>query len=235
MKSAVGPVEAAALNNAEWCHVFCGTHGIAGYFDEMAWTSAKRTPPYYPDAVTLARGCSVESLLSRVDGSAGCSIKDSFADLDLSADGFEVLLAAEWLSQDRYRAGGTSKGWSVVVDRSTLERWEAAWGESPITRPFFRSELLGDARVRILVRADGRGLRAGAIANRSRGVIGLTNVFDVERDLESAWSGAANAARAEWGGMPVVGYEAGEALDAAYLAGFERVGSLAVWINRRLF
>jgi hypothetical protein len=65
-------------------------------------------------------------------------------------------------------------------------------------------------------------------------VIGLTNVFDVERDLESAWRGAANAARAEWGGMPVVGYESGEALDAAHLAGFERVGSLAVWINRRL-
>jgi hypothetical protein len=109
MTGAVGPVEAAALNNAEWCHAFCRTHRIDGCFDEMAWTSAERTPPYYPDAVTLARGCSVESLLSRVDRSAGCSIKDSFADLDLSADGFEVLLAAEWLSQDRYRAGGTRK------------------------------------------------------------------------------------------------------------------------------
>jgi hypothetical protein len=86
------------------------------------------------------------------------------------------------------------------MDRSTLARWEAAWGESPIPRPFFRSELLGDAQVRILVCADGRAVRAGAIANRSRGVIGLTNVFDVERDLESAWSGAANAARAQWGG-----------------------------------
>jgi hypothetical protein len=52
-----------------------------------------------------------------------------------------------------------------------LERWEAAWGESPAPRLFFRRELLVDTRVNILARADGRRLRAGAMANRSRSVI----------------------------------------------------------------
>ena len=231
--SVVSVVE-AALNNAEWCDAFCRSHGVVGRFDETAWSSAERTPPYYPDAVTLAPGCSVESLVSRVDASDGCSIKDSFTDLALSAYGFEVLFTAEWLCQDRGRPGDGSTGWSVVVDPADVERWEAAWGEPPIPPPFFRGELLGDAQIRMLVRSDGRRVRAGAMANRSRSVIGLSNVFDVEGDIESAWSGAASAARAEWGGMPVVGYEDGESLAAAHRAGFETIGVLAIWIRPAL-
>jgi len=77
-------VQEAALNNAEWCDAFCRTHGIGGNFDAAAWISAERTPALYPDAVTLASGCAADRLIARVDASPGCSIKDSFADLDLS-------------------------------------------------------------------------------------------------------------------------------------------------------
>lgn len=226
------PVQEAALNNAEWCHAFCRSHGITGRFDAVAWSSAERTPPLYPDAVTLVSGCSPESVVSRVDASPGCSIKDSFADVDLGPSGFEVLFAAEWLRHDQPRGSHLSKGWSAIADADELERWQAAWGESPVEEPFFRRELLGDPRIKILAWADGIGLRAGAIATRSRRVIGLTNVFDLEGDLESAWSDGASAARAVWGWMPVVGYEAGESLDAAHRAGFETIGSLAVWVNQ---
>ena len=220
-------VEEAASSNAEWCDVFCGAHGVVGRFDETAWSSAERTPPLYPDAVTLVPGCSVESLLARVDAGPGCSIKDSFADLELSAHGFEVLLEAEWLRQDRAR--GYAQGWSAIANASELERWEGAWGASPVGGPFFRAQLLGEPGVRILVRSDGQRVLAGAVANRSRGVIGLTNVFDVEGDLEDAWSGAAGAARAIWGALPIVGYDRGRSLDAAHRAGFETIGPLAVW------
>jgi hypothetical protein len=227
-------VAEAALSNAEWCDAFCRAHGVVGCFDEAAWSSAERTPPLYPDAVTLASRCSGESLVSRVDASPGCSIKDSFADLDLSAYGFEVLLAAEWLRQAQARASDPSQGWSAITNRNELRRWETAWGEPPVPRRFFRSELLGDARVRIFARSEGTQLRAGAVANRSRSVIGLTNVFDLEGDLESAWSGAASAAQTVWGRIPVVGYDRGESLDAAHRAGFETIGSLAVWVDASL-
>jgi TfoX/Sxy family transcriptional regulator of competence genes len=46
---------------------------------------------------------------------------------------------------------------------------------------------------------------AGAIANRSTTVIGLSNVFDVAGDLESAWVGAAAIAADLWDEMPTVG------------------------------
>lgn len=225
-------VQEAALNNAEWCDVFCRTHGVAGRFAADAWSSAERTPSFYPDAVTLVTGCSAEGLLSRVDASPGCSIKDSFDDLDLSASGFDVLFTAEWFCQGRARRRRMPKGWSAVVDVEELERWEAAWSESPQQRPLFRRELLADARITILARSDGRRLRAGAIANRSQSVIGLTNVFDIDGDLESAWRDGASAAQTAWGPMPVVSYDASESLDAAHRAGFETIGNLTVWVNR---
>src|SRR5919199_2699420 len=80
-------VRVAARNNAEWCDAFCRTHGIAGRFDDDAWWSAVRTPPFYPDAVTLMPGADAGRILARVDGGPGCSIKDSFSDLDLSGEG----------------------------------------------------------------------------------------------------------------------------------------------------
>jgi hypothetical protein len=171
-------------------------------------------------------------LVSRVDASAGCSIKDSFADLDLSSSGFDVLFTAEWFWRDQARGRNLSKGWSAVAGEEELEKWEAAWGESPEPRPFFRRELLTDTRIKIFARADGASLRAGAIANRSRNVIGLTNVFDLDGDLESTWGDAASAAQAVWGSMPVIGYDEDDSLEAAHRAGFKSIGSLAIWINQ---
>jgi hypothetical protein len=221
----------AARNNAEWCDSFCRTHGISGRFNADVWTSSERTPPLYPDAVTLVEGCSLDPLLARVDRSAGCSIKDSFGVLDLSQEGFEVLFTAEWLWQEPPVRAVAPSGWSAVVDARELAKWEVAWGAAPKAAAFFRDELLADARVSVLARYDGDAIVGGAIANRSRTVIGLSNVFDAEGDTESVWSGAATAARTRFAPIPVVGYETGESLAAARIAGFKPIGDLAVWIK----
>ena len=60
-------------------------------------------------------------------------------------------------------------------------------------------------------------------------MIGLSNVFDVAGDLESAWGSAAAAAAALWGDMSIVSYDLGDSLDAAHSTGFDSVGELAVW------
>src|SRR5688500_10217368 len=87
-------VRAAARSNAEWCHAFARTHGIDGRFDAALWSSAVRTPAYYPDAVTLRPEVTVEQVLSCIDSGEGCSVKDSFVCLDLSAPGFRPLFRA---------------------------------------------------------------------------------------------------------------------------------------------
>jgi hypothetical protein len=220
-------VRVAARNNAEWCDAFCRTHGIAGSFAEDAWSSPERTPPFYPDAVALVPDADAASILARVDAGAGCSIKDSFAELDLAAEGFDVLFRAEWLWLARARR--SAPGWSVVRSAEELAAWEAAWGEPPAPPPFFRPGLLANDAVAFLSRRVNDRIVAGAIANRSAPVVGLSNLFAADGDLESAYAGAAAAAQALWEPMPVVGYEAGEALEAARRAGFAPIGELVVW------
>jgi hypothetical protein len=225
-------VYTAARNNAEWCDAFCRTYGIAGRFRSDSWSSAIRTPPLYPDAVTLLPEVAVDQLLSGIDTSEGCSVKDSFADLDLTSGGFRPLFRAEWLHRapDDSRAG-SAPGWSRITTEQQLEEWESAWAESPEVSGFFRPALLAVETIAVLARyADGR-IVAGAIANRSATVIGLSNVFDTGEDLESAWSGGAAAAEALWGEMPVVAYDSDASLDAARRAGFESIGELVVWIT----
>src|SRR4051794_19758091 len=119
----------AAVNNAEWCDVVCRTHGLETAFDHDAWTCRTRTPPYYPDAVTLVPEPSVPELLTRIDAFAGCSIKDSFASLDLATYGFRVLLDAEWIVRAPAvrRPTAPTLGWEVVRDGAAFAEWEGAW------------------------------------------------------------------------------------------------------------
>jgi hypothetical protein len=222
---------AAAQNNAEWCDAFCRTHGIAGRFDAECWTSSERTPPLYPDAVTLVPGVASRQLLSAIDTSDGCSVKDSFADLDLTADGFRVLFRGVWLLREPGDRAPAPSRWLVIETRERLEEWESAWRASPAGPAFFRPALLANGAIAVLARYDGDRIVAGAVANRSAAVVGLSNAFDTDGDLASAWRDAAEAAQARWGPMPVVGYDSGTALGAAYEAGFSSVGELVVWLK----
>lgn len=191
-----------------------------------------RTPPYYPDAVTLLPEITVERVLSSIDTSEGCSVKDSFAGLDLASAGFRSLFRAEWLAREPEEVRLLPvRGWSALTSEEELGEWEAAWAELPEGSGFFRSALLEDEEISLLAGYEGGRIVAGAIANRSATVIGLSNVFDVAGDLESAWAAGAAVAAALWGEMPIVGYDSDDCLDAAHRAGFESIGELVVWLN----
>ncbi|MGZ4335322.1 MAG: hypothetical protein ACXVRJ_13765 [Gaiellaceae bacterium] len=222
-------VHAAARNNADWCDAFCRAHAVEGHFSGSCWSSPVRTPPLYPDAVTLRQHVAVEELLTRIDHGAGCSVKDSFSDLDLTAAGFRLLFDAAWLYADSLEP--SQDGWAFVRDRDELVAWSLAWGERPQDLGFFPPSLLDDPSVRILVRADADGvIVAGAVANRSAGMIGLSNLFDLTGDLEAVWRGAAMAALAVLEPLPLVAYDGGVGLEAAHRAGFDTLGELRVWL-----
>jgi hypothetical protein len=228
-------VRVAAQNNAEWCDAFCRTHGVVGRFRAESWSSPVRTPPYYPDAVTLLPEITVERALSGIDTSEGCSVKDSFAGLDLAGVGFRRLFQAEWLVREPAEARAPcGRTWAVVTTEEQLGEWEIAWAELPQGSDFFRRSLLEDETIGVLAGYDGDRIVAGAIANRSTTVIGLSNVFDASGDLESAWVSSAAAAATLWGEMPIVSYDSRPSLDAAHSAGFESIGELVVWLNARV-
>jgi hypothetical protein len=152
------------------------------------------------------------------------SIKDSFADLDLTPAGFEILFRAGWLSRRPADSQSLPAGWSVVGSPAELDSWQSAWNEATL----FPAALLAAPDVAVLLRKDSL---AGAVANRSAQVTGLSNVFAHDDDLASAWAEAAEAAQAHWGPRPLVGYASGEGLAAAQQAGFVTIGELAVWLR----
>ncbi|MEU3959924.1 hypothetical protein AB0F42_08885 [Streptomyces buecherae] len=212
------------------------SHGLAGEFGTDAWSAPARTPLYYPDAVTLAPGADRATLVSRIDtGAPGATIKDSFADLDLTEAGFHVLFDAQWLHRPASApARASDLPWEVVSDPATLRAWALAWDAGDGNADLFRPELLDDPATFVLAgqSADGR-VRAGAVASRSDQVVGVSNVFGLDGGPDAAWPGVLDAAHKLFPTLPVVGYEQGEDLTVAVRHGFEPVGPLRIWLHSR--
>ena len=224
---------AAVIDNARWCHLVCAANGVTGRFDEDAWVSAR---PMYPDAVTLTADASGPALLTRIDSTAGCSIKDSFATLDLAPHGFEVLFDAAWIARDGTRIRGRGPlRWERLTRPAELRSWALDHGGGAT----FSSSLLEEASVAILSGLDRGGRRrAGAIATGGAAAVGISNVFvtgaepvDDAAAFGQAFAGATAAIGGRYPGRPIVGYLAGERLAAAQATGFEPIGPLRVWLR----
>jgi hypothetical protein len=229
-------VRTAARNNAEWCDLVCRLHGQTGTYHDGGWTVPKRSPPLYPDAVTVDSGASIDAILAAIDTSPGCSLKDSFASLDLASEGFHVLFEAQWICRE---AGAPSPEapagmrWERVRDPAVLRRWERAWNQYDFDIPpgLFHPSLLDEDAVMIMAGYRDEAIVAGAIANRSATVASVTNVFSADDDLDAAWCGSVAAVAAHVGDLPLVGYERGDDLEAARRYGFAPLGPLQVWIK----
>ena len=220
-----------AENNARWCDLVLGSHGGKGVFAQDAWTSPTRTPPLFPDAVTLVPLPSVPDLLSRIDSSAGCTIKDSFASLDLAPYGFRVLFDAQWIVSPASpaKAWGVPSDWTEFTDPDGLGLWEEAWSQDDGPRGLFLPGLLSEAVV-VLGRIANDRVLAGGIVNRSADAVGISNVFSEAGHGSETWSTLAQCAGAFFPDLPLVGYERGAALADAQNSGFQTVGSLRVWL-----
>jgi hypothetical protein len=235
----------AAYNNAVWCDTVCRIHGTPGQFFPSIWLNRLATPPFYPNAVTLTDAHDQEAqlagihelLAARIPGA--WAVKDSFCALDLVSLGFEMLFEAQWI----YRPAAlpvpsearNAGAWQPVRDAAELEAWELAWSDSPVEDPaaphqrLFLPQLLADQNVLVLAAYRKQRIVAGAIVNRSDGVVGLSNVFVPAESTATFWAGCVAAVRNHFPGLPLVGYETGEALAQAQALGFELLQPLRVW------
>lgn len=224
----------AAANNAAWCTAVCRTHGIETEDDDLAWTSRTRTPPLYPDAVTLVADPSTSELLARIDASPGCSVKDSFASLDLAGHGFRVLFDAQWIVRhpSNPRAVPASPRWTVVQDAEAFTAWEHAWRGVDGPSDVLRAGLLRTRAVTVLAaEQEDHRVVGGAVLSRSATAVGISNFFTEEPITLESWQGCLALTNALFPEMTLVGYESGDALDAARTCGFEAVGTLQVWLR----
>lgn len=224
----------AARNNAAWCDAVCRAHGLPGEFTAGAWVNPRRTPAGYPDAVTLDTASTAAHVVSWLDAAPGCSIQDSFRDLDLAGYGFRVLHDARWLFRSPEHdlpPEPAELSWSTVTSREELVSWGHARAGGDAEQAL-RPGLLADPTVQILAGyRDGR-MCCGAVLNRSDGpAVGVSNVFTLHGRPADTWSGLVNVASRHFPGIPLVGYEDGEALHLALGQAFEDIGGLRVWLR----
>ncbi|MGC4769832.1 hypothetical protein ACLQ25_12770 [Micromonospora sp. DT44] len=214
--------KAAAHNNAQWCEVVCASHGLVGRTDADAWSVPRRSPPWYPDAVTLRPGVDPEALLARIDDGAGASVKDSFADLDLAAYGFRVLFDAQWIHRPP-----TEPPAGPPLTPVTTGHGLAAWASAHGGGELFRPALLADPRIRVLARYDENGTVIGGAVVSGDDPCGVSNLFSSTDDADEIWR-AVVVARP---GVLLVGYESAPDLPPARRAGFLPLGPLRVWLR----
>jgi hypothetical protein len=219
------PVVDAAASNASWCDTICRTLGISTRWTAEAWTVAERSPEGYPDAVTLSRDAEAAALLMRVDDQPGCSVKDSFAVLDLEPWGFHVLFEATWIQRTSVGGAGavTTLDWHAARTAAELEQWSEGHGLD-----VFIPTLLDREHLRFYGTGSGNG--AGFALHRGGGVVGVSNMYAGSADLGTVWSDLVVVAARAYPGFKLMGYELGADLQAALAAGFAAIGPLRVWM-----
>ncbi|MBB4979610.1 hypothetical protein [Streptomyces nymphaeiformis] len=224
---------AAVRNNAEWCQSMCRAHGLTGAFGPRAWTSTARTPLYYPDAVTLTEEAGAGDVVTGIDRTtAGASVKDSYARVDLTSEGFRLLFEARWIARPAGLPTPAAPGdWRPVRTPEELAAWALAWsGDDAEDAALFRPELLADPATTIVAGYgdDGRIIGGGVLSASAR-VTGVSNLFAAgDMDPSAAWAGVLASVPAD---RPVVGYESGDDLPPARAAGFGELGPLRVWLG----
>ncbi|NOK09383.1 hypothetical protein [Corallococcus exercitus] len=233
----------AVRNNADWCDAVCRAHGRPGRFEHGLWINPAPVPAFYPNAVTLTADGTEATLqaLSRLELPGRWGVKDSFATLDLSALGFDVLMEARWIHLEATASlpePASGLAWRTVRTPDELEAWEAAWSGLPEgARPapgarVFPPALLQEEGVVFIAAGAGARPLAGGIASFAAGVVGLSNTFRAGGAPSSLDAELLSRIRARFPGHSLVGYEHGEALDAWCALGFEPAGPLRVWLKR---
>lgn len=214
-------LDAAIHQNAAWCDLVCRRHGLATAWTDRAWTCATRAPELYPDAVTLHPDLDVAAMLERIDARPGCSVKDSFATIDLEPYGFDVLFEATWVMA---RGDGSTTTWLPLVVPADLAAWRSAWiaagGVPGVLEP---SAPAADTVTFVGHVADGM-VDGGGVLHADADVVAASNLFG--RD---PWRHVIGSVA---DGTTVVGYETGDDLAAALAAGATALGPLRVWVRR---
>jgi hypothetical protein len=221
-------VRRAVENNARWCDLVCRSHGITTSWQEGFWVSRQPSPRFYPEAITLQRSLAPAQVIEELP-SGICSVKDSFADLELESHGFEPLFDARWIYRAFTDGAPPATGWTTVSTDREFVRWLEACGLAGVLPPV----LLRDESVRFLQREHAHEVSAGFVLNRSGSVVGVSNLFTTNAPLDQVWCDVAALCGQQFGVCSIVGYERDQGLDAAINAGFDDLAALRIWLQVR--
>jgi hypothetical protein len=190
------------------------------------WVNAEPVPRFYPNVVSLSTGETdideqrqIVRMLQKSHLPGRWAVKDSFHTLDIGQLGFDVLAEATWIRKAEPRPATMVSGLS----------WERA---GPGGGGFPGALFSDDNFAMFSGRRDG-DIVAGGTLYRADGVVGLANVVAEAEEEPAIWRDLAALSASTFPGLPVVGYESGDELDAARKAGFELGDPLRIWVRAR--
>jgi hypothetical protein len=175
--------------------------------------------------ITLSPSARSTDVFDFLIAGPSCSVKDSFAVVDLSAGGLEVLFEATWFHRPPVPTGAIHTEWTVINSDAEVDAWLRAAGNGVAVS----ADALRDKAVTVLASGEGGRIVAGAIAHGSGSVVGVSNVFGDAAADPRTWRSIAAVLGDVFPGFALVGYEAGDSLVAARKAGFKELGPLRVW------
>jgi hypothetical protein len=216
----------AVTASRRWYDDVFDLHRIPVGSDASLWWATGRPPRWHSAVKTLVPATDPTAALRRMEQHPTGSVADSFGLLDLSAHGFDLLIAATWLHHRGVAGGPTPAGWVRVLDADLMDRWN----QQHDTVGVLPSDLWAHPRFIVLARLDGDDLMAGAVLHDAGTVVGLSN----------GWSSDAHAldpvdllllAAGAHPGRAVVDYAWGGELDTMVGAGFEPLGPQHIWVR----
>ena len=180
---------------------------------------------WLPRCRDTVAGSDLRAVLGRIEGGAGCSVKDSFAVLDLEPHGFHLLFEATWIRRSAVQpTGPATLGWRRVRSAAELEHWSRGHELDA-----FGPALLDNGDLQFYF--SGSATRAGFALNRAGGVVRISNLFAGSADPMVVWSDAVAVATRAIPGVDLAGYELGSDLEFAVALGFVQTGPLRVWMH----
>jgi hypothetical protein len=222
----------AVGNNADLYEAVFAAAGLRYLRLPEAFVALDPPPPYYSNLVVLRENSTAKvaaHLAQWANLRPGPSVfKDSFCDIDLSAHGFAPMHTASWIWHPGTRFPA-AKGWVKVDNGKDLARWRDGWkaGGSPTPDQVFHDSLLRNRGIAFFAKWQDHAVTTGCLANKSVDCVGLSNLFG-PGDITALYEDALAAVAGFGPGSPIVGFEGGESLVAAKMAGFQPVGDLRI-------
>lgn len=220
-------LDVAVAASRAWYEDVFRLHGIATECADGLWRALTDPPRWHSAAKTLRRGVAAERVAQAVERFENCAVADSYADLDLAHHGFRPLFRASWVWRSAAKDwSGWPEGWSVVTDEAALGEWNAGNDTADVLPP----AVLENRRFTFLARRDRGEMLAGAVLHRVEGVVELSNTWTAG-GVDDMTAHLVECATQLHPGLPLVGYDSGNALELLLDAGFEALGPHVVWVR----
>lgn len=226
--SRVGPRLRAAVDaSLSWYDALCALHAVPCGIEDDVWLAYSTPPPLHSTAKTVEPTARADRILAALGPHGHGSIADSFGVLDLTDAGFRLLFEARWVHHPGQNVSSRRlpAGWAVVRTATELANWTARHDTAAVLLP----GLLARSAFCILAKRAEDQLVAGAVLHLNAGVVYISNVWTHRLELD--WSELVNIAGALYPERSLVGYESGEDLERARMAGFHDIGPQRVWIR----